>query len=502
MRTAIVMGAGFAGLAAAVELADAGFRVVVLEKAPRLGGRASSFDERATGERCDNGQHVFIAGYRNARAFLEKIGAAGDLYLQDALSVLYLARGGRSFAFRATRRLPAPFHLLAGFLKNPLIGARDRVAMGRAASALLRMDEGALAATEPLRFEEWLRTHGQTRALIDAFWEVITLATINAPCAVVSAYPILKVLRLGFLGSADAGRLGYAAVPLGDLYVERAAAFVRARGGEVRLRSRVVKWEVERSTTHSSLVGVILESGERLTADVYVSALPFQAARGLAPDLVPAALRPAPIVDVHVWLDREILDAPFAALLGARAAQWVWNRKRMLRAGPEAGLGASLSVTISGAEEALSLPPREIEARVAADLAEFFPRMAGARVRRMVTIKEPHATLRLEPGAERLRPPARTPHANLLLAGDWTDTGLPSTIEGAVISGFRAVEAATGRKLVRPLEALEDAPVRLLRRLAPVRSPRSTAIPSPGPGENANTGRGDPVSPALSRRET
>jgi squalene-associated FAD-dependent desaturase len=473
---AIVLGAGFAGLAAAVRLAEAGYRVTVLEKAPRLGGRASSFDDRPSGERFDNGQHVVIAGYRNTRAFLETIGAEGDLVLQPALSVLYLLPGGRSFDFRATRRLPAPLHLLAGFLRNPILGGRDRIAMARAVSAILRMDERALRAAEPQRFEEWLRAHGQTRRLIDFFWEVITLATINAPSRVVSAYPILKVLRLGFLGSADAGRLGYAAVPLGDLYGERAAAFVRARGGEVRTRARVARWEAapdfsEQSTLSSKVNGrgerieaVVLESGERLAADLFVSALPFQAVRALAPDLVPAALGPAPIVDVHLLLDREVMRAPFAALLGARAAQWVWNRGRMLRMASRAA--AALSVTISGADEALALEPREIEARVLDDLRAFLPDFRAARLLRVLTIKEPYATLRLEPGVEALRPPARTRFSNLLLAGDWTATGLPSTIEGAVISGLRAAEAATGRALVLPIDALEDAPARFARRLA------------------------------------
>lgn len=458
-----MIGGGLAGLAAAVELAGAGFRVTVLEKAPRLGGRAHSFEDRALGHACDNGQHLFIAGYRNARAFLAKIGAAGDLVIQPALAVRFVAPGGRSFDFRATRRLPAPFHLLPAFLRHPLLSARDRAAAARAAAAILSLDEARLAAAEPLRFDEWLRAHGQPRALVDAFWEVITLATINAPSSVVSAYPILKVLRLGFLGSADAGRLAWAAVPLGDLFGERAAAFIRARGGDVRLRARVRG--IARDGAGGRVVGVDLDGGgaaaERLAADVYVSAIPFGALRALAPDLVPGALRPAPIVDVHLRVDREVLDAPFAALLGARAAQWVWNRGRMLR--PGCGCAGMLSVTISGAEEALELPPAEIERRVIEDLRAFLPPMREAALLGVRTIKEPHATLRLAPGVERLRPPARTALANLFLAGDWTDTGLPSTIEGAVISGFRAAEAATGRRIVLPLEALQDLPSRALR---------------------------------------
>lgn len=455
-KSAIVLGAGFAGLAAAVELAARGWRVTVLEKAPRLGGRASSFADRPTGDECDNGQHLLIAGYRNTRALLERTGAAKDVAFQDAMDVTFALPGGRTFPFRASARLPAPLHLLPAFLAHPLFSARDRAAAARAGSAALLMSEAALAALEPVRFSDWLRAQGQPPAVVDAFWEVLTLATINAPSTVVSAYPILKVFRLGFLGSADAARLGYATVPLGALLAP-AAEFVRSRGGEVRLRARA-------RALDPGGAGVQLDGGEAVRADLYVSALPFQALRALRPDLVPEALRAAPIVDVHVWLDRPVIDERFVALLGARAAQWVWNRGRMVRGCPREG--SMLSVTISGADEALALPPREIEARVLDDFRRFFPRMAGAQVRRTVTIKEPYATLRLEPGVERLRPPARTADPRLLLAGDWTATGLPSTIEGAVISGFRAAEEATGERIVRALDERIDRPVRWLRRLA------------------------------------
>jgi zeta-carotene desaturase len=296
------------------------------------------------------------------------------------------------------------------------------------------------------------------------------------------------------MGSADAARLGYATVPLGDL-LEPAAALVRERGGEVRLRARVAALE--------GAGAVRLEGGERLEADLVVAALPPPALRALRPELVPAGLEVAPIVDVHVWLDREVVDATFVALLGARAAQWVWNRGRMVRpearfaaagAPPEdererqdtaggsaktttaAGAagreefrrGSMLSVTISGADRALETTPRDLEAQVLEDFRAFFPRMEGARVLRTTTVKEPFATLRLLPGAEALRPGPRTADPRLLLAGDWTATGLPSTIEGAVLSGFRAVEAALGDRvrIVLPLEANEGRGVRALRRVA------------------------------------
>jgi squalene-associated FAD-dependent desaturase len=452
-NSAIVLGAGFAGMAAAVELAVRGWRVTVLEKTPRLGGRASSFTDRATGDPCDNGQHLLIAGYRNTRALLDRTGAAKDVRFQDAMDVTFALPGGETFPFKASARLPAPLHLLPAFLGHPLLGLRERVAAARAGSAALLMSERDLRALEPVRFSDWLKQQGQPQALIDAFWEVLTLATINAPTTVVSTYPILKVFRLGFLASADAARLGYATVPLGRL-LEPAADLVRAHGGEVRLRAKAAAIEGG---------AVRLEGGETLRADAVVSALPFHALRALRPELVPDGLRSAPIVDVHVWLDRAVTDAQFVALLGARAAQWVWNRGRMVEGCPREG--AMLSVTISGAEEALALSPREVEGRVLEDFRRFFPRMAGATVRRVWTIKEPHATLRLEPGMEKLRPAARTADARLVLAGDWTDTGLPSTIEGAVLSGFRAAEVLTGKAIVRSLDAGADAPVRLLRRV-------------------------------------
>jgi len=457
-ESAIIVGAGFAGLAAAAELATRGVRVTVLEKAPRLGGRASSFVDRASGERCDNGQHLMIAGYRNTRAFLERTGAAKDVRFQDAMEVTFALPGGRLFPFRASKGLPAPLHLARAFLSHPLLGTRDRIAAARAGSKALLMSEAELRALEPLRFSEWLARMGQPPALVEAFWEVLTLAAVNVSVRDVSAYPILKVFRQGFMGSADAARLGYAEVPLGDL-METAAAYVRSKGGEVRARAHV-----------EAVPGagrVTLSGGESLEADLVVLATSLPGLRALRPELVSEGLTSAPIVDVHVWLDRPICDAMFTALLGAKAAQWVWNRARMVR--PEAR-GVSdgtvmMSVTISGAEEAVKAAPKDLEAQVLEDFRAFFPRMAEAKVVRALTVKEPFATLRLTPGVEALRPATRTADPRLLLAGDFTATGLPSTIEGAVISGLRAVEAATGETIVRPLEANQDAPVRFLRRL-------------------------------------
>jgi len=472
MGTALVLGAGFAGLTAAVELAARGLKVTVLERRPSLGGRASSYTDRATGERCDNGQHLLIAGYRNTIAFLERIGAAGDLRFDPDLEVRFVARDAPSACFRAAS-LPAPLHLVSAFLHHPLLGVRDRLAVARAALAILRLDEREVEALEPVRFVDWLERNGQPRAAIDAFWEVFVLATVNQSVRVASALPVLRVLRLGFLGSREAARLGYAVVGLGDLYAGRAAAFVRARGGEVRTRARVAAIETAADGVACNggggarVAGVRLEDGERLAADLVVSALPFPALEAVAPGLglVPPGLEPSPIVNVHVWLDRGDLlgGATFAALLGTRLAQWVWDRRRMMR---EPAPGGHLSVTISGADLALRLSRAEVEATVLADLRDLLPSVRAAAVDRVAVVKEPFATFRAAPGAERLRPPARTAVRGLYRAGDWTATGLPSTIEGAVISGLRAVEAATGEAgLVRSLDARPDWPVRLLRRL-------------------------------------
>ncbi len=462
-KSALVLGGGFAGLTAAVELAERGLAVTVLERRPTLGGRASSFTDRQTGQRFDNGQHLFIGGYVNSIAFLRKIGAERDLVLDDDLEVLFIARDGRRFPFRASR-LPAPFHLVGALLRHPLLSARDRAAAARVALAALRMSERELEATEPDTFERFLARFGRQNGAVDAFWEVLALATVNNSVRSISAYPLLKVLRLGFLTARASSRLGYARVGLGDLYTERAQAFLEARGGRVRVRARVAAIEV----SDGGVAAVTLEGGERLEADLYVSALPFGALRPLRPDLVPAALVPAPILNAHVVFDRPVMEATFAALVGARLAQWVWNRSRML------GRGAGeLSVTVSGANETLRLPREEVERLILDDLRDFLPEARAATVRRCVVVKEPAATLACTPGVERLRPPAPTSYPNLFLAGDRTAPGLPSPIAGAVISGLRAVEAALGLgpgALVRPLDATPDWPVRLVRRIAQFRS--------------------------------
>jgi squalene-associated FAD-dependent desaturase len=411
-----VVGGGLAGLAAAVELVDAGMEVTLYESRARLGGATFSFERN--GLWLDNGQHVALRCCTAYLAFLERIGSAHLLPLQPRLNVPVLREGkGRSSISRI--KLPPPLHLAPSLLAYSPLSPRERVAAVRAALALKRLDPDD-AALDTESFGTWLRAHGQSANAIAALWNLIALPTLNLPADEASLAAAVKVFRTGLLDAADAADIGIPAAPFQRLHADPAQAAIEAGGGRVLL-SRAVRAD--------DLDELLAES------PVVLAVPPHNAAEFVPVDV--DGLGESPIVNLHVHYDRRVLDVPLAAALDS-PVQFVFERT--LAAG--ASQGQLLAVSVSHAVEEIELSVAALRERYLPALERLLPAARGATVLDFAATHEPRATFRVAPGTRRLRPGPYTERAGLFLAGAWTDTGWPATMESAVRSGVTAARAA------------------------------------------------------------
>ena len=441
---AIVVGAGFAGLSAAVRMAGRGARVLVIEARARLGGRATAYPDRETGALLDNGQHVLLGCYTETFAFLETIGARDHVRLQSELRVAMIDREGRRSRL-VCPPLPAPLHLLAGVLEWDALGWRDRLAALRMASPLrlarrhMRGDQ-AIAASPGETVDAWLVRNGQTDRLRELLWHPLALAAMNQPADVAAAPPFARVLAEMFGSDPQAAAIALPVKPLPQMYAEPACRYIEERGGLVRMGGRA------QLQLHADSVAAVLCDGERWTSRAVVSAVPWFAFGELFAEPYPAVvdiaaraarMQSSPIVTVNLWFDRPIIDEPFIGLPG-RTMQWLFDTRATL--GEE---GSHLSFVSSGAASIAAQTNEHLIATAHAELLEAIPASREARFQRGAVVREPRATFSLAPG-QPPRPGTETPVKGLWLAGDWIDTGLPATIEGAVRSGHRAADAALG----------------------------------------------------------
>lgn len=428
----VVVGGGLAGLAAALACADAGARVTVLERRPWLGGATFSF--RRGGLWVDNGQHVFLRCCTAYRGFLERLGVAARTTLQDRLEIPVLGPGGAS-ARLARSGLPAPLHLASALARYGALGLRDRLRCARAARRLGRLDP-ADPRLDEVGFGAWLAANRQSRAAVEALWELVALPTLNLRAEDASLALAAMVFRTGLLATSDAADIGYARVPLGALHGEAAARALAACGAEVRVRARVTHIDGDAPRP------VVVLERTHLAADAVIVAVPHEAAAAILPASAGAApgrllaLGRSPIVNVHVVYDRRVTDLPFAAGIGT-PVQWVFDRTEA------SGLtaGQYLAVSLSAATEYLRQPTTQLRARFLPALEALFPDARRAQVVDFFVTREPAATFRQGVGSGALRPGTRTGHARVYLAGAWTDTGWPATMEGAVRSGLAAAHA-------------------------------------------------------------
>jgi len=430
-----VVGGGLAGLAAGCALADSGFQVTVFERRPFLGGRASSYQHPGTGEVVDNCQHVLLGCCTNLIDFYVRLGVEDKIRWYDALT--FLEPGGRASVIGSSS-LPAPFHTAPAFLRAPCLGLKDKFAIGAAMASLAQ----SIPADNGEAFLSWLQRHGQTPMAIERFWKTILISALNEDLDRMSVSYAAQVVRESFLKSAAAGRMGVPTVPLTDLY-GTAQAYISERGGEVRLRSGVDSFRAEPG-------GVTLSSAkDEAGFDFAVLAASFDVLPRLLPQTSAAEplleslshFESSPITGIHLWFDRQISDLDHAVLLD-RTIQWMFHKSKLLAGAKSTAesTGSYVELVVSSSKALVEKSRQEIIDLAVKELREFFPGARDANLVKSTVIKEVHATYSPQPSVDAYRPPNETVWPRVFLAGDWTATGWPATMEGAVRSGYRAGE--------------------------------------------------------------
>jgi squalene-associated FAD-dependent desaturase len=439
-RQIVVIGGGLAGIVAALDCAQAGASVTLVEVRRRLGGAAYSFER--DGLRIDNGQHVFLRCCTAYQALLARLGSAHRVSVQPRLEIPVLKPGAETLVLRRNG-LPAPLHLAATLMRYRHLNIAQRAGAARAAIALARLDPGD-PALDRTTFGDWLAAHGQGPAAVAALWDLIALPTLNLPAAEASLALGAFVFRTGLLSGADAGDIGFHVGTLAETIGEPAMAALGRAGVEVRLG-----WRAERLVKTAR--GIDVETGSHgdggISAEAAIVAVPHARAATLIEPLVPElagglnALGGSPIVNLHLVYDRQVCEHTFAAGVGT-PVQYLFDRTAA--AGAPAG-SQYLAVSLSGARGEMGMSVDALRERYLPALRELLPRARQARLESFVVTREHAATFRAGPGSAALRPGSGTRVRGLVLAGSWTDTGWPATLEGAVLSGHSAAESALRR---------------------------------------------------------
>jgi zeta-carotene desaturase len=464
-KSVIVIGGGLAGLSSGVALAEAGFRVRLLEKRPHLGGRAASY-VLPGGEHVDNCQHVTLGCCTNLEDFYRRVGAENQIRFFDRL--LFAAPDGKRGAI-ASVPLPPPLHMAPSFAFFPLLGLADKNSIAQALLAIARSggrpgDLSSGVADENITMLAWLQKHRQTDRAIRRFWEVILVSALDESLDRIDARYGIDVFWKAFLSTRGGYRVGIPRVPLGELY-EGCRKALAAQGGEVQLRAGVRGFRVSGG---GCVEGVEREDGSVETADYYLAAV----SQDILPELLPADvveavpifknlrnLRTSPITGVHLWFERTVMSEPFLTLLDS-TTQWVFNKTQLNSGGGASGAAAGngqqyLQLVISASYSLAARSRQEIIALCLEELRGVLPTIREATLVKGTVVKEMSATFSPAPGSDQWRPAQKSPLSRLFLAGDWTLTGWPSTMEGAVRSGYLAAEAILSdagmpRKLLRP----------------------------------------------------
>ena len=452
-KSVTVIGAGVAGMSAACALAEAGYRVQLVERRGYLGGRASSYLHPGVNEVIDNCQHVLFGCCTNLLGFYRRIGVADRIHWTSEMTMI--EPGGRRSRLGPFElgplRLPAPLHGALSFLNAKAFTLADKLSLGRAMRAMMKPT--ALIDTRE-SLGDWLRRHKQTEGALNRFWRLVIASALNAEIDTIAVPYAAKVIRELFMNSAQAGSMGMSTLPLSELYVG-VTPFLTERGGSVLLNTHVegAAWD------EASRKWLICTRTGELVSDFAILALPFEAMQKLLPHL-PAEEGSEklarqierhehwPICSVHLWFDRDVTDLEHAVLLD-REIHWMYNQSRLQSRG-----GHYIELVVSATRAFAALPREAAIEQALRELAEFFPRVKEAKLEKVALIKEMHATFGVPPGIDAARPTAASSWPNLFLAGDWTATSWPSTMESAARSGHMAAEAL-GLSAEEPLKCFE-----------------------------------------------
>jgi squalene-associated FAD-dependent desaturase len=441
-QSVLVIGGGLAGLASAVALAEAGIEVQLLEKRPHLGGRATSYT-LPDGTEVDNCQHVTMGCCTNLADFYRRAGADGKIRYYDRL---YFADGrGRRSTMRASSWLPPPLHMVPSFLFFGGLRFADKQAIAKALLSIAWAG-GKPEGIDGLSMLDWLHRMKQTPDAIKRFWHVVLVSALDEELERMDARYGIDVFWKGFLGNREGYCVGIPSVPLADLYEGCRDAIV-TRGGQVRLRCDVREIRLR----DGAFASAALEDGSEISADACIAAVPHTTLPGLLPAEMAGPggalsglkhIRSSPITGVHFWFDRMVMTEPFLALLD-HTTQWVFNKSRLYAGeGDSTAGGQYLQLVISASYSLVPRSRQDIIDLCRHELADVLPDTRDAELKKATVIKEISATFSPEPGVDGFRPAQQTEVRNLFLAGDWTQTGWPSTMEGAVRSGYLAAEAA------------------------------------------------------------
>jgi zeta-carotene desaturase len=434
-----VAGGGLAGLAAACALAESGFRVTLFERRPYLGGRASSYEHPGTGEVVDNCQHVLFRVCTNLVEFYRRIGVEDKIRWYEDMT--FIEPGGRTSVMRASQ-LPAPLHTAPSFLRFPFLHATDKLVISRAIAALTLTEQRDTGKS----FLDWCQQHGQTENAIQRFWKPILVSALSEDLDLISISYAAQVVRES-MKSPAARHMGVPSIPLTELY-NAAGEYLRARGGEVQFRNSIETFSPEPTQVRIQVIG------REEAFDYLVLALPFDGLDRVlpeAPESVPlreklSHFESSPITGIHLWFDRQISDLDHAVLLD-RTIQWMFHKSRLLatRSGPAKGesSGSYIELVVSASKSLIDMSRTEIVDLALKEVREFFAEARVANLVKSTVIKEVHATYSPRPGIDAYRPQQATVWPRVFLAGDWTATGWPATMEGAVRSGYLAAEALT-----------------------------------------------------------
>ncbi len=440
---AVVIGGGLAGLTAAIALAQGGNEVTLLEAKPRLGGATMSFSR--DGLVIDTGQHVFLRCCTAYRGLLDRLGVAAHAPLQPRFDVTVVSPEKTSRMKRG--RAPAPLHMLPALLGYKFLSWRERTSIGRAALAFKRLNQ-ADPKTDEIRLGDWLEARGQDERTRRVLWDLFSISSLNVPGDDASLSLAATVVKTGLLGDAGAADIGVPALALGELHGAAAERLLAKLGATVRLSTKVAAIEAKGDEFLVRLAQDGADDAEIIEADAVVLAVPHeQAARLIPPGALPAetvdgwaGLGAAPIVNVHVIYDRKVMDLPLAAAVDS-PVQWVFDRTRISGMHARGDDGQYLAISLSAADEYVNSTVAELREMFVPALAALFPAAREATVTEFFVTRERRATFRQVPGTARLRPAAATQLPGLVLAGAWTATGWPDTMEGAVRSGLSAVIA-------------------------------------------------------------